>query len=104
MKVRPTYWLRMTTKISPASDTVSDNPVVIREATQAAALPLHEVALIGIVGPTTTPTALLRLKTGNILKLAVGDDSPVGPVIGIDQTSLRLKRGGRVRTLRLLPD
>ena len=94
----------MAIKISPASDTVSDNPVVIREATQVDALPLHEVALIGIVGPTATPAALLRLKSGKILKLAVGDDSPMGPVVGIDQTSLRLKRGNRVQTLRLLPD
>lgn len=83
--------------------TPSDTPLslVAKHATLPAALHLRSLTLIGIVGPTATPSALLRQKDGRILKLDVGDSSPVGTLAAIDHNSVRLSRNGRIKTLSL---
>lgn len=85
----------------PPADT--PNPLVAEHATLPAALRLRSVTLIGIVGPTANPSALLRLSGGRILKLDVGDKSPAGTVAAIGGNAVRLSRRGRIKTLRIPP-
>ena len=89
--------------VQAAPEIPADTPlsIVAKHATQREALHLRNISLIGIVGPTAAPSALFRLKNGRILKLNVGDRSPGGTVAAIDAESIRLSRGGRIKTLSM---
>ncbi len=73
----------------------------VAAATVEVALDLNSTMLIGIVGKTDAPEALLRNRDGSITRVARGDKTNAGTVIGIDETSVRLQKSGKVTVLQL---
>ena len=91
----------MSSQDTPAT---ADPAVMLKaesEATVTAELDLKSTILIGIVGKTDAPSALLRHKDGSIVKIARGDKIKAGTVIGIDASSVHLQKFGKVTVMRL---
>ncbi len=65
------------------------------EATQKDALSLHKTALIGVFGTNTRKFALIRLSSGAIRKVKVGDRVNWGQVTAIGQSRLMIRRNGK---------
>ncbi len=91
-----------TRAIAPAITDVPPSPAGDM-ATQSRALPLSQLALIGIAGRPDNRRALLRTRNGRILRVALGDRTPHGTVQAIGATELFLTRAGRTTRLAL-PD
>ena len=71
------------------------------EATVEAALDLKSTVLIGIFGKPESLSALLRSPDGSIVRIARGDKTSVGTVVGIDVESVRVQKAGRVLVMRM---
>lgn len=80
----------------------NDTPArVAAQATQSGVLNRGTVTLIGIAGNTSAPRALILLQSGRVITAKLGKKTSVGTVIGINENTVVLKRGGRTTTLRL---
>lgn len=77
------------------------NAKTAKLATVLDALDMKTTVLIGIVGQTGTPSALLRNPDGSIVKIGRGDKTSAGTVVGINANSVSLQKSGKVRVLRL---
>lgn len=65
------------------------------EATVAEAIPLDRTALIGLFHGPDGSSALLRLSSGSIIKVAAGENIDGGRVTAISQDGLRLQKNGQ---------
>lgn len=63
-------------------------------ATVAEAIPLDRTTLIGLFTGPDGGRALLRLATGDIVKVAAGEMVSGGQVTAIDEETVRLERNG----------
>jgi hypothetical protein len=70
-------------------------------ATEADAIRLDEMTLVGVFGSSGSRRALVRMPDGVFRRLARGDRIDGWQVTGIDDASVRLARGGDNRVLRL---
>ncbi|MDD7970449.1 hypothetical protein [Roseinatronobacter alkalisoli] len=74
---------------------------VAREATQARAINLRQVNLIGVMGTSSNRRALVRLSNGRVVTVRVGESLDGGQVTAIGETELRYNRRGRDVVLRI---
>ena len=74
---------------------------VARAATEDNVLALREIALIGVFGATNARSALVRMATGRVVKVAVGDTLDGGRVSAIGDSSLSYVKRGRTITLQM---
>ncbi|MFT7253259.1 MAG: hypothetical protein ACI81Q_000671 [Paracoccaceae bacterium] len=74
---------------------------VTRAATIDNAVNLREVSLIGVSGAPSDRTALVRLPSGRILRLGVGDRVDGGQVAAIGESTLQYVKSGRSITLEV---
>ncbi|MBR3370123.1 MAG: hypothetical protein IKG52_05780 [Rhodobacteraceae bacterium] len=74
---------------------------VSREATQARAINLRQVNLIGVMGTASNRRALVRLSNGRVMTVRVGESLDGGQVTAIGETELRYNRRGRDVVLRI---
>lgn len=63
------------------------------DATVAEALPLDRTTLIGLFNGPDGGSALLRLPSGSIVKVAAGEAVDGGRITAIDEDGLRLRKG-----------
>ena len=77
---------------------------VARAATQDSALPMRDVALVGVFGTPGARRALVRLPGGRIERVAVGDSLDGGRVSTIGQTTLNYVKRGRTLSLEIPGD
>ncbi|MGB1212944.1 MAG: hypothetical protein ACPG4X_06220 [Pikeienuella sp.] len=76
-------------------------PGLARAATLVDVIPLDDVSLLGTFGQGNTRRALLRMPTGQVVRVSRGDVVE-GWVVGrIEELSMRITRGGEARTLPL---
>ena len=61
------------------------------------------LTLIGLMGTSTAPSALLLTRSGRTLKVAPGDRTPGGKVVAIDKAGIVLQSGGS-QTRLTMPD
>ena len=54
----------------------------------------RRLTLIGLMGTSTAPSALLLTRSGRTLKVAPGDRTPGGKVVAIDKSGIILQSGG----------
>ncbi len=80
---------------APASTTVA------RAATERGGLTTNGLTLIGIFGTGATPRALVRLASGRVMRVKVGDRLSGGKVIAIGEGRLVLLKGTRRITLKM---
>ncbi|RYH06489.1 hypothetical protein [Tropicimonas sp. IMCC6043] len=74
---------------------------VAREATVANAVSLRKVSLIGVYGTSSQRRALVRLPSGKMVKLKVGDRLDGGRVAAIGASDLSYQKSGRMVTLKM---
>ena len=74
---------------------------VARAATQAGAVDLREVNLLGVMGAPSARRALVRLDNGRVVTVEVGARLDGGQVVAIGDDQLRYTKGGRDLVLRL---
>ncbi len=74
---------------------------VAEAATTPGALDLDRLALIGLLHGPEGPSALLRLASGAIVRVAPGEEVAGARVAGIGEDSLRLQRGGEETVLAM---
>ncbi len=68
------------------------NAFVAETATRAGALPLDEVALLGVAGPDEAMRALIRLPDGAIMRAALGERIALGRLIEISPAGVVIRR------------
>ncbi|SFE18707.1 pilus assembly protein PilP [Roseivivax sediminis] len=74
---------------------------VARTATTEAPLNLREITLLGTSGTQDAPTALVRLPSGKVARVARGSRIGRSEVAAIEETRLALVRGGRARWIEI---
>lgn len=79
----------------PSSASVSE------QATQARAINLRQVNLLGVFGTANNRAALVRLSNGNVVRVSVGDTLDGGRVSSISDTELRYVKRGRNEVLTI---
>ncbi|WP_095590010.1 hypothetical protein [Actibacterium ureilyticum] len=78
--------------LTPRNPTVKS---VANQATEANAIRLNRLNLIGVYGSTSDRRALVRLPSGRYVKLKIGDRLDGGKVAAIDERELHYIKGGR---------
>ena len=74
---------------------------VADKATQKGALNRGTLTLIGIMGRVDAMRALIMLPSGKVVTAHEGETSSVGTILGIDETRVILRRGGKQLTLEM---
>lgn len=72
-----------------------------QQATQARAINLRRVNLIGVFGTPNDRRALVRLSNGQVMRVQVGDRLDGGQVSAIGEDELRYVKNGRNEILRI---
>ena len=67
------------------------NPIVAQSATRKAAMPLNEVALLGVAGPEDALRALIRMPDGAIVTAALGEQTALGRLIEVSQAGVVIR-------------
>ncbi|MEL6424225.1 MAG: hypothetical protein AAFV09_07810 [Pseudomonadota bacterium] len=70
-------------------------------STQSGILDVTQISLIGVFGTPQSRRALLRLSTGDFVRVSQGGSVNGWQVIAISPSSIRLSRGGEVQVLDL---
>ena len=81
-----------TADVSPAIPTKAS---VARQATMKNALNMHQAALIGVFGAASSRKALVRLPSGRIVKVSVGDRVDGGKIAAIGEHEVHYVKNGR---------
>ncbi|SFU05169.1 hypothetical protein [Sedimentitalea nanhaiensis] len=74
---------------------------VAKLATQNRVLNSRSTDLIGLFGPQSNLTALVRESNGRIRKVETGDKLSIGRIVGIDEDGVVVERNGSTRRLAL---
>jgi hypothetical protein len=74
---------------------------VARQATETNAIDLSEINLIGVFGTAGDRRALVRLSSGRVVRVGVGDRLDGGQVTAIGEGELRYTAGGSNQVLRI---
>lgn len=85
----------------PAAPPIPASASVAREATQARAINLRQINLIGVMGTSSARRALVRLSNGRVVAVRVGEQLDGGQVTAIGENELRYVRRGRDVVLRI---
>jgi hypothetical protein len=85
----------------PDTPAIPTSASVSREATQARAINLRQVNLLGVMGTSSSRRALVRLSNGRVVTVRVGETLDGGQVTAIADDELRYTRGGRNVVLRI---
>ena len=85
----------------PSAPVIPTSASVSREATQARAINLRQVNLLGVMGTTSSRRALVRLSNGRVVTVRVGETLDGGQVTAIGDDELRYTRRGRNVVLRI---
>ena len=84
-----------------AGPEIPSNADVSRAATEANAIRLRNVNLIGVTGTPEDRRALVRLPSGRFMRVGVGDRLDGGRVAAVGETTLQYVRNGRTVTLEI---
>ncbi|MGY6703398.1 hypothetical protein [Roseinatronobacter sp.] len=90
-----------TASAAAAQPSIPSSASVSREATQARAINLRQVNLIGVMGTSSNRRALVRMSNGRVVTVRVGESLDGGQVTAIGETELRYNRRGRDVVLRI---
>ena len=80
---------------------IPSNASVARQATIEDAIRLNRISLVGVFGRPSDRRALIRLPSGQYIKVEVGDRVDGGTVAAISETALQYQKGGRTVALTL---
>jgi len=89
------------TASAAAAPSIPSSASVARQATETDAINLREVNLIGVFGTASERRALVRLSSGRVVRVEVGDRLDGGRVTAIGETELRYSKRGRNEVLEI---
>lgn len=89
------------TASAATSPSIPSSASVARQATETDALRLNQINLIGVFGAPNDRRALVRLSSGRVVRVQVGDRLDGGQVSAIGENELRYTSGGRNEVLRI---
>ena len=89
------------TASAAAQPVIPTSASVAEHATDTNAIDLRDVNLIGVFGTTEDRRALVRLSSGRVVRVQVGDRLDGGRVTAIGDTELRYTRRGRNEILEI---
>ncbi len=93
---------RTSAAVTPSIQPSSPSPRSVAEAaTERNALVLNRLALIGTFGKTAAPAAMVRMSSGRVRRVEVGDRLDGGRVVAIGQGRLVYRKGSRDITLQM---
>lgn len=84
-----------------AAPSIPSTASVARQATETNAINLSAVNLIGVFGTPNDRRALVRLSSGRVVRVSVGDRLDGGQVTAIGEGELRYTAGGSNQILRI---
>jgi type IV pilus biogenesis protein PilP len=84
-----------------AAPRIPSSASVAQQATQARVINLRRINLIGVFGTPNDRRALVRLPSGQVVRVQVGDSLDGGRVAAISDTELRYVKNGRNEVLRI---
>ncbi|MEV8467816.1 hypothetical protein AB0T83_13630 [Fluviibacterium sp. DFM31] len=84
-----------------ATPTAASPQKVAKQATRGSGIDLNEINLLGTFGSSRSPRALVRLPSGRVVNVEVGDRIDGGKVSAINQGRLSYVKGGRNVTLTM---
>jgi len=87
--------------VEAPAPTLPTNASVAKQATERNALNANRVALLGIFGTPTSRYAMIRLASGRVKKVQVGDTVEGGRIAGITAEAVKYQKGSRIVTLSL---
>jgi type IV pilus biogenesis protein PilP len=87
--------------VEAPAPTLTTNASVAKQATERNALNANRVALLGIFGTPTSRYAMVRLASGRVKKVQVGDTVEGGRIAGITAEAVKYQKGSRIVTLSL---
>ncbi|MGV6838925.1 MAG: hypothetical protein ACWA40_01890, partial [Planktomarina sp.] len=87
--------------VTPNRSTGSTRVSVAQAATQENQVNLRKITLLGTFGTASARKALVRLSSGRVVRVGIGDRLDGGKVAAISTSQLRYTRGGRTVTLKL---
>ncbi|MGV6811414.1 MAG: pilus assembly protein PilP [Brevirhabdus sp.] len=80
------------------------NTITATNATQTGTLPLGQVTLLGVFGPSGAQTALVRLASGRVKRVTTGDHVGGGRVARIEGSRITLVKPGKEVELEIPGD
>jgi len=86
---------------TPRQVDVPTSANVARTATIENGINLRETSLIGVFGIPGSYRAMLRQRGGKYQMLEVGDKIDGWTIVAIAESEVRLKKGGKTKTLKL---
>jgi type IV pilus biogenesis protein PilP len=81
--------------------TLPTNASVAKQATEKNAMSAKKVVLLGVFGTPTSRYAMIRLPSGRVKKVKVGDTVDGGRIAAITADSVKYQKGNRIITLTL---
>ena len=88
-------------EVETLAPTVPTNASVAKQATEVNALKTNRVALLGIFGTQANRYAMIRMMSGQVKKVQMGDSVEGGRIAGITSDALKYQKGNRVITLSM---
>jgi hypothetical protein len=89
------------TASAAAQPAIPSSASVARQATETDAINLRDVNLIGVFGTPEDRRALVRLSSGRVVRVQVGDRVDGGQVTAIGENELRYTKNGRNEVLEI---
>ena len=87
--------------VARAEPSIPTSASVSRQATEENAIRLNRINLIGVFGTPNSRRALVRLSSGRVVRVQVGDRLDGGQVAAIGDSEVRYVKNGRNEVLRI---
>ena len=88
-------------EVETLAPSLPTNASVAKQATEVNALNANRVALLGIFGTQTNRYAMIRMVSGRVKKVQVGDSVEGGRIAGITGDAVKYQKGNRIITLSM---
>ena len=88
-------------EVETLAPTLPTNASVAKQATEVNALKTNRVALLGIFGTQANRYAMIRMMSGQVKKVQMGDSVEGGRIAGITSDAVKYQKGNRIITLSM---
>jgi len=88
-------------EVETLAPTLPTNVSVAKQATEVNALKTNRVALLGIFGTQANRYAMIRMMSGQVKKVQMGDSVEGGRIAGITSDAVKYQKGNRIITLSM---
>lgn len=91
----------MSKNTKPDATSEAASAEVAEHATETAKLPLNRPVLLGTFGSSEMPGALIRLTSGDVVKVAKGENTRIGEIVAIAEGEVIVAQNGRTTRMTI---